>query len=860
LISLSERSTGSGDRAAIVVSGSVAAQQWEAFLSATEVAAGTRAWETPPLLGYSVWLESLWLGGREPRPVPLSASQSLALWRRVIRDSAEGDELIGHRGLAEWAAEAWELLCNWRLDPARERADDSERDFAAFLGWCREYRRVLTDNGWIDHAEVARLLLTADWQAPSHVIFADSDEPSPLEQALLDRLARSGCRIEHRAPRAQAADLRRTTLADAAEELRAAVHWARRRLAATPAQRIAIVVSGLAERHGEIERALAENDRGSDAADGTPVWFGGSRLAANPRVAAAINALALCSHGATFESLSHWLRSPFFVAASADDGALRAALERELRRDIRAQLPFATAYRETALADILRRKVPAAAAALAAALQETAGISEATPSRWARAWQRCLTALGWNAPLDARALQHWQSAVDEFARLTPITGELSHAEAFAELERVLERARPELLPLRGIHVFARLDDVGPGYDAAWLTGFTDANWPEPARCNPLLPRRLQRAHGMPWSTPQDARTRSERRLERLAGRVTTVVASWPARMYDYETEPSPAIRSWQDLDSDDLCAPRRGAASRDRETVDDRPPPLLPGDPLRGGVGVLQRQAKCPVRAFCQDRLGARELDRVSAGLNARLRGNATHWALAFLLADLPLQADLERKRAEIPAAAARAMSDAFGDSRRPLQALFAIEVERLEAALQRAIDAELTRAPFTIAAVEQERVVTIAGRDLRIRLDRLDRLANGAFAIVDYKTGIRATISDWLEERPRDVQVPLYAAFADVPVGAAAIARVLPLESGYSGYWSAGAMYPNGREKFPVDRDWAGLLAQWRAALEELVLELAGGDTRIFVADSEDAAGAYAPLTRVHEQIALARGSSVRW
>jgi ATP-dependent helicase/nuclease subunit B len=859
LTSESERSTDSGDRTAIVVSGSVAAEQWEAFLSASEIAAGTRAWVTHPLMGYSTWLESLWLGGREARPVPLSASQSHALWRRLVRESAEGTELIGHRGAAEWAAEARQLLCDWRLDPAHERAGGGERDFRAFLGWCQDYRRVLAENGWVDHADIARLLLTAEWETPFKVIFADADEPSPLQRALLDRLARSGGRVEHLRPPATSAVLRRAKLADAVEELRAAVAWARNRLATDPFQRIAIVVQGLSERYGEIERALAEPRTGASDAD-TPVWYGGSRLDASPRVAAAANAIALGSSEATFESFSHWLRSPFFAAAEVDDRAARAAVERELRRDVRAQLPFATAYHETALPEILRREIPHTAAALAAALRETTGIAATTPSRWAHTWQRYLTALGWHAPADTRELQHWHGAIDEFAQLTPITGELSHADAFAELERVLERVRPAPLPLRGIHVVARLEDVGPGYDAAWLTGFTDANWPEPARCNPLLPRRLQRAHGMPWSTPQDARVRSERRLERLVQRVATVVASWPGRMYDYETEPSPAIRSWQDLDADDLAAPRRVAGSRGRETVDDRPPPLPPGNQLRGGVWVLQRQAKCPVRAFCQDRLGARALERVSAGLGARLRGTAAHWALAFLLADLPAQADLERKRAAIPAAAARALNDAFRDSHRPLHALFGIEVERLEAALRRALDADRERAPFTVAAVEQERIVTIAGRELRIRLDRLDRLADGAFAIVDYKTGIRATIKDWVEERPRDVQVPLYAAFADVPVGAAAIARVLPLESGYSGYWSAGAMYANGRQRFPEGRDWAGLLAQWRAALEELVLEIAGGDARIFVADSEEAAGPYAPLTRVHEQIAIARGSSVRW
>jgi len=851
---LTEASADTDDRTSIVVSGSLAVRQWEAHLSTRGISAGAGAWVTPPLISYSGWLESLWLGGRKPRPVPLTPPQSLALWRRVIGESAEGAELIGPAGAAEWAADAWQLLCRWGIDPERERPGDGQGDFRAFLVWCRTYRRALADNGWVDRAEIARQLPTIEWPAPARVVFADLDEPSPLHRTLLERLARAGSRVEALAPPALTAELRRTKLADAAEELRAAIDWAQRRLAATPAARIALVVPDAAQRRGELERALARRSAAAIASPAAPVWFGAPPLGANPRIAAALNALSLGAGSATFESLSRFLRSPFF--ADASEQSARAALERDLRREVRSQLPFATAYRETALADVLRRRTPLVAAALEAALRETAGISQATPSRWARAWQRALTALGWDGTGDARALPHWQNAVEDFARLTPITGDLSYEAALAELERALGRITPDPLPLRGVHVLAQLDDVGPGYDAAWVTGFTDANWPEPGRCNPLLPRTLQRAHGMPWSTPKDARLRCERRLERLERRVKTLVASWPARVYDFETEPSPAVRSWQAFDAGEV-APRVPSEQR-RETVDDPAPPV-PGRLLRGGAGALQRQARCPVRAFCQDRLGARELERVGAGLGGRLRGVAAHRALQLLLEDTPAQADLGHKAAELPAIVERALSEAFRDAQRPLRALFAIEAERLTAALRGLLEADRGRAPFTVVAVEREQIATIAGRELRIRIDRLDRLADGSVAIIDYKTGDRAQVKDWLKERPLDVQVPLYAAYSSEPVGAAAIARVRPRDCAYFGFWNAAVLFPGTGQKLP-DKGWPQLLAQWRAQIEELVLELAGGDARIFLDGVADAAGAYAPLTRVHEQVALARGSVARW
>src|SRR6185295_15751748 len=128
-----------------------------------------------------------------------------------------------------------------------------------------------------------------------------------------------------------------------------------------------------------------------------------------------------------------------------------------------------------------------------------------------------------------------------------------------------------------------IEQVGPGYSAVWATGFTDAYWPEPPVGNPLLPRALQRAFGMPRATPQDARDRSARSLDRLTRRVPELIVSWPARVYDYETEPSPAVRDWPRATEEiaALAVAPTLRATRPRMTVADPAPPFraaeLPG-------------------------------------------------------------------------------------------------------------------------------------------------------------------------------------------------------------------------------------------------------------------------------------------
>ena len=217
---------------------------------------------------------------------------------------------------------------------------------------------------------------------------------------------------------------------------------------------------------------------------------------------------------------------------------------------MRAQLPFSVAYRETDLAALLRRAAPRAAGSLAAALRETRSIERATPSGWALAWQRALAKLEWSGAHDPDDSLRWQAGLDDFSRLTPIVGEIGQGAALTELRRALEPPAPVPLPVRGIHVARARHGRRPGLRRSLAHGLTDQTWPEAARGNPLLPRALQRKHQMPWSTPQDARARSARALDRLSQRVTKLVASWPARVYDYEAEPSPVLHDWRDVDVD----------------------------------------------------------------------------------------------------------------------------------------------------------------------------------------------------------------------------------------------------------------------------------------------------------------------
>ena len=164
---MAEHASAHSERSTIVVTNSLAAQQWEMHLAAGHIASAAAAWETPPVMSYATWLDELWLEHAGVRGPALTANQSLALWRRVVADSAESGELIGHAGAAEWAAAAWAVLHRWQLDPASQRAAANQDDYRALLGWCRAYRERLDGNGWIDRAELEAALATVAALSPA---------------------------------------------------------------------------------------------------------------------------------------------------------------------------------------------------------------------------------------------------------------------------------------------------------------------------------------------------------------------------------------------------------------------------------------------------------------------------------------------------------------------------------------------------------------------------------------------------------------------------------------------------------------------------------------------------------------------
>jgi ATP-dependent helicase/nuclease subunit B len=160
-----------------------------------------------------------------------------------------------------------------------------------------------------------------------------------------------------------------------------------------------------------------------------------------------------------------------------------------------------------------------------------------------------------------------------------------------------------------------------------------------------------------------------------------------------------------------------------------------------------------------------------------------------------------------------------------------ALEEQRLARLITAWLDYERLRAEFEVAETELARPVVIAGLALELRLDRLDRLNDGTFLVVDYKTGAVADRA-WDGDRPEDLQLPVYAGFGledGQDVSGLVFAKVQTgKDLGFAGRVgdALGTLLPDlGRTCALVKRPFeAEQLVEWRDEIETLARAFLAG------------------------------------
>ncbi|HEX8740292.1 MAG TPA: PD-(D/E)XK nuclease family protein [Casimicrobiaceae bacterium] len=858
----------------VVTPGERLARELAIAFDSRERGSGKAVWPTPRAVSWNAWLDRLWLGalagGAFARPPTLLArATATELWRGVIDEAAPS--LLSVWGAARGAARAWHTFHAWRRSTNEPLPGDASGDAPggtdcdAFLRWCTAYRARLEALAAIDRAGLPDLLARhagARWLAEfAQVVLYAFDALTPQQERFIAAIGAAGVTVVRVAGEAAPAVTReRAAFASPREELAQALFAARGVVESDGAATVAIVVADLEKRRDGVE-ALAEEilcpehlERYAPGAARPYAISLGRALASVPIVATALDLIALAA-GGEIDALraARIVRAPYLPDADAR-GAQRAAVELRWRASRRLRVDFAdvvTALREVEPELALRWSAvprPAAPAQL--------------PRDWARAWSAWLAALGWPGTrmltsAEWQARDAWTELLGAFAALGSATGRIR---ADAALSRLSELATEQLFqpqaPIAPIRILGVEEALGLVFDAARLVGFDDEQWPPPARPDPWLPLAWQRARGIPEATPATALARTRRATAQLAAIAPRIVVSHASTVEGSERSASLLFAQWPEAAAapgDDTRSIALWRARQVDAVVDRCAPPVRSGSRLRGGAGAIESQSACPFQAFARYRLGVAAAPELGAGIGALQRGALLHAALAAFWAETRSSATLatlspEALAAKVESAAKAGVAQLDAATRAGLPALIVDgERRRLATTLHAWIEhCERSRPPFEVVACEHAVDVAIEGVALRFRIDRIDALQGGRWAIVDYKSGGVKAPRNWFDARPQGTQLAAYAVAAPAielegtpppGVGALAYAQVKAGELRVSGIAADTALWPALQDAGSARGEpttWDDALDALAGGVAALVRELREGCAAVSPSDRE--------------------------
>ena len=821
-----------------------------ALLDAIERAhrgAGRELWPTPRVREFGGWLVDRHLEELQPTAAHLrvlSEVEERELWLQVVETGA-GEASMEPAAAARAARRARRAMVEHGIGLEALRAEHT-LEASALIEWstrfearCRALDCVSADALWPGAA-------VAPPAATEPIAWIESPSWRPQARRWLEATAGRALEPEPaRSPGGSVEAPRRTRFGSSAHELAALAVWSEQLVARNPEARVWVCIPDLMRRRAAVEDAfdaVLEPGRFALIEHGAHApryaLAGGTSLAQHGPVRAALELLAASRGMLDFERFSALLRAPELARDALDLSAARADIE--LRRVAPSEAPLA---HWIALAGhcVHGARVPALELLNAARRHLDQGGARQLLSRWVSVWVSAFEAGPWAnrarwTSAEYQAAERFRELLATLATGDRLFGRMTRAEAGALLHRASHEVRFQ--PQTGvppIWISSQLHDPYLAYEGIWVAGVDAQRWPPAPAPVPLLPVRLQRRFGIIAASAEAQLAQAETLQARWRARGVELRFSSAAAGQGRSGEVSALLATFASPDNDVIgaapqphwCAQRRAAPSLER-LEDAQAPAFAPDEPTRG-VWALRAQSRCAFQGFAFARLGAEPLRKPIPGFNELERGQLVHDALEHLWGELQSSAQLAAHTPDSLAAlrsrSAAAAIERAARRRDPGLRWREREQVRLEALLGRWLEVERARVPFTVERLElAARSVRFGGLEFKVRIDRVDRLEDDSYVLIDYKTGVATP--DWRDDRPDNPQLPIYALTLGRPLAGVAYGRVNATECEFVAETDRPGLFKPGKRATSLEGHarLIDLLPLWAERIERLARELAAG------------------------------------
>lgn len=741
-----------------------------------------KAMAVPDIMPFSAWLRQVnddltFSDSQAPAAYLLDSFSRLYVWEQVIYEQEpEQSLLIDVPQAAKMAAEADQLIDEWGL---RVEPEAHTGDSARFMQWRQAYRAHLEQHDLDDvnraTERVAQALEAGDY-IPTwrHVVLVGFHEISPRLQRMLDALLMHGVRYYfYRAETRDQTHCERIQTSSPDAEWRLAARWAAQQLRENPQGSYAIVALELEQQAAFAHRVLAHELAPRTAGDKSFAWniAVGRPLGQWPLVRAALNWLTALTQvhagevrGATMGAA---LLSGYCVGAQAEKSQ-RARLDVLWRTQQKNRLDLEQL-------DEAIQNCEQLGVAWCAVRDYLKGLTTAlTVSQWVPHLRELLRLLGFpgDVSLDShnyQAMKAFDQRLTQFGRLAPIFGALTLTQVVQMLTRFMHETlfQPQRDASARLDVLGLLEAEGGRWDAIWVIGVTDQVLPATPSPNPFIPYAVLRAAQAPRSTPERELQWARGMFQALQNATPHLICSYACQDNGQALRPSPLIEGLPEQVCPDPLTTTTSKGVRLVQLDDHQGPPVQKDEKIYGGTAVLDRQARNPLWAFVNYRLHAQRLAEYEDSGQLRLvRGTFLHLALEYVWQAISprtsAQLHQEHQAGRLGGLIESAIDKAAAQTLFALPAVIKqLECQRAKQVLTSWFELETERAPFEVVALEQKH--HLPGFAATMRVDRIDRLEDGSYLLVDYKTTkVNKNYTAWLRARPIELQLPIYAALLE--------------------------------------------------------------------------------------------------
>lgn len=442
-----------------------------------------------------------------------------------------------------------------------------------------------------------------------------------------------------------------------------------------------------------------------------------------------------------------------------------------------------------------------------------------------------------------QALAQFYKLLNKLMMLTRLDIQLEFNQWLIELQHLASNTlfQTETTTNPYVHILGMLEATEIYFDHLFVIRMNDSNWPSFANMNPYLSITLQRIKSMPHSSVERELEFTKTITKRLTKQAKYIHFSY-ALLNDEKTQMcSPLLINLAKICSDHTKPESTESMPVHFTVFEDNTLQSITASAcqnIKGGSQVFKNFAECPYRAALIHRL---HLDADKAHkpiLSALEKGIIIHYVLEQIWRKLRTSHNLinipkDQLTKEVEQYVKSALNMHVALINMLPQLIKDVEIMRLQEVILQWLDYEkLRQDPFEVLELEKELKCTIAGVTLKLRLDRVDRLADNHTVVIDYKTSKSYQVMDLLKSPITESQLPLYAIYENAD--AVAVATVNGAKIGLQSISSIDdwikegdpKVYPAKKVADDAPQNYSALKRYWQVELNQQMSDFVAGES----------------------------------